>query len=218
MTEQSSVVLDIALWLAYYKVSQLSIYGYFMTDQEATRAKEKTISQLLDSVREQYADIDPSMVQASLAILDFSSSALADTESHFARYQLSQGRFGILLLLSLLPEQEWTPAKLASHAGVSRATLSGLLRTLEKDEWILRKPSPNDKRSVQIEISTSGERRMRAMLPDHFERFSQALSTLSLYERLSFLQVLSKVGQAMSTLGSNGQQPDERRQIPLLLD
>ena len=189
-----------------------------MIDQEAAQAKEETISQLLDTIREQYSDIDPSMVQASLAILNFSSNAQAATESHFSRYQLSQGRFGILLLLSLLPEQQWTPAKLASHAGVSRATLSGLLRTLEKAEWIVRKPSDSDKRSVQIEISSSGERRMRAMLPDHFERFSQALSTLSLYERLSFLQVLNKVSQALSTLSASGREADERKQIPLLLD
>lgn len=189
-----------------------------MNDQSPNNTREGILSQLLENVEQHYPDLDPSMLQASMAILDFSAEASAAVQSHFERYQLSQGRFGILLLLSQLPEHDWTPAQLASYAGVSRATLTGLLHTLEKDEWILRRPSPDDKRSVRIFLTSSGERRLKALLPDHFSRFSQALATLSLYERLSFLQLLSKVNQALSTLSPNGNEPDNNRQIPLQLE
>ncbi len=158
------------------------------------------------------------MLQASLAILEFVAEADSVVQSHFGRYQLSQGRFGILLLLYLVPQEDWTPAKLAAQEGVSRATLTGLLQTLEKDEWILRQPSAHDKRSVQILISSTGERRMKDILPDHFERFSQALSTLSLYERLSFIQLLAKIKRSLATINPNGQAAESNQQIPLLLD
>jgi DNA-binding MarR family transcriptional regulator len=189
-----------------------------MNDQILNTTRDGILSQLLESVEQSYPDLDPSMLQASLAILDFSAEANAAVQSHFERYQLSQGRFGILLLLSQLPNHDWTPAQLANYAGVSRATLTGLLHTLEKDEWILRRPSPDDKRSVRILLSSSGERRLNAILPDHFARFSQALATLSLYERLSFLQLLTKVNLALSTLSPNGHEADESKQIPLQLD
>ena len=189
-----------------------------MNDQVLNHNRETILSQLLESVEQSYPNLDPSMLQASLAILDFSAEANSAVQSHFERYQLSQGRFGILLLLSQLPDHEWTPARLANYAGVSRATLTGLLHTLEKDEWILRRPSPDDKRSVRILLTSSGDRRLNALLPDHFARFSQALATLSLYERLSFLQLLSKVNLALSTLSPNGREPEGTKQIPLQLD
>lgn len=187
-----------------------------MTEFENS-SREDILSQLLESVEAHYPDLDPSMVHASLAVLDFAANSSAALQAHFERYQLSQGRFGILLLLAQLPDHDWTPAQLASYAGVSRATLTGLLRTLEKDEWILRQPAPNDKRSVRILLTSSGQRRLNAILPDHFTRFNQALASLSLYERLSFLQLLSKVNLALSTLDPTGAETENAKQIPLQL-
>lgn len=107
-------------------------------------------------------------------------------EEHFQRYGLSQGRFTVLLMLLLFPEKEWTPRDLAEMAGVSRPTVSGLLRGLESEGLLKRRPHPRDGRSHLLRLTPKAIRRIKQILPDHHRRLKAAFGDLDEHKQQDF--------------------------------
>ena len=162
--------------------------------------REQLLNQILRDLGEWIPDFDPQSVVTSLAILEFATQCLASYEAHFARYDLSQGRFTILMYLFHFPDQLWTPASLAEAAGVRRATMTGLLGVLEKAKWIRRTPHPNDGRSSVIHLTSGGRAKLINMLPDHFSRAAKAMVGLEAHEHRTLLQLMQKFGEHVGSL------------------
>jgi DNA-binding MarR family transcriptional regulator len=51
-----------------------------------------------------------------------------------------------------------TPSALAGFIGATRATASQIVKTLENKSYLVRKPSPEDKRSVVLCVTSQGEK------------------------------------------------------------
>ena len=71
-------------------------------------------------------------------------------------YALSEGRF-ILLLLNAASDG-LAPNELAERAGVSRATVTGLLDGLEREAMIERHINEDDRRALCIRLTRKGKR------------------------------------------------------------
>src|SRR5262245_17418755 len=103
---------------------------------------------LLEGAKE-FPELDPSACEAFLHLLRTSDEVFAVAERNLARHNISQGRFGVLMLLWSPAHRRngvgrsadsgecrggpRTPAELAEAAGVTRATMTGLIDTLERD-------------------------------------------------------------------------------------
>jgi DNA-binding MarR family transcriptional regulator len=62
-------------------------------------------------------------------------------------------------VLSLLWQRDGRPFKeLASATFCSPATMTGIVDTLEKKELVMREPNPDDRRSLLVRLTPSGER------------------------------------------------------------
>lgn len=166
--------------------------------------QEQLLEKILGDLSDRIPGIEPRNIVTSLAIIAFAQRCMASYEAHFARYGLSQGRFGILMLLHHRPERAWTPAALAEAAGVRRATMTGLLEVLEKGRWIRRKQNPKDGRSREIHLTPSGRKRLLRMLPDHFSRVAAAMAGLSGEEHTALIYLMEKFGTHIEVLASAG--------------
>jgi DNA-binding MarR family transcriptional regulator len=91
-----------------------------------------------------------------------------------------------------------TPAELADEAGVTRATMTGLLDTLEKDNLVARESDPNDRRTVLIRLTDKGRSLLEGLLPDFFRRVCAVIDPLSEDERLQLVGLLQKVQQGLA--------------------
>ena len=159
-------------------------------DVETIIPKRQMVQKILDQLGDRVPDFDPQSVLTGIAVLEFASVILSTMESHFARYGLSQGRFTVLMFLFHFPDVTWTPASLASAAGVSRATMTGLVQGLERDEWVVRAPDPDDGRRFVIDLSESGRSRFPGVISDHFGRFGAALAGVGEGEHVAFRDAL----------------------------
>jgi len=75
---------------------------------------------------------------------------------------------GFRVLFSLWVEPESPPARLAVLSGVSRATISSVLKTLERNGLVRRSRESEDRRVVTVTITERGERLVReAFLAQH---------------------------------------------------
>lgn len=76
------------------------------------------------------------------------------------RVGLNHSRWAILKLLDESGET-LRCSDLADRVGVSRATITGVLDTLEKSSLIVRVPDPHDRRAFSVKITARGEEILR---------------------------------------------------------
>jgi DNA-binding MarR family transcriptional regulator len=72
-------------------------------------------------------------------------------------YHLSEGKFVLVILLRAEPEG-LSPNVLAQRAGVTRATITGLLDGLERDALVARESSLADRRMITVQLTAAGQR------------------------------------------------------------
>lgn len=151
---------------------------------------------LLEAAKK-YPDLEPTSCEAFLHLLQAGDELFRVMHSLFSEHSISQGRFIVLLLL-LSKEPggccgPHTPAELADKASVTRATMTGLIDTLERDGMVRREPDSTDRRMMLVKITEKGETFMRGLLPAHFRRIAELMSTLTEEERKTLVRLLDKV-------------------------
>jgi DNA-binding MarR family transcriptional regulator len=157
---------------------------------------------------QQFPDLDPSACEAFLHVLRAGDEAFHGCDEYMAAHNLSQGRFTVLMLLmdkgGEVPHTS-TPAGLADLAGVARATMTGLIDTLEKDGLVRREPDPVDRRMMSVSLTQRGRDVLRQVLPEHFQRMAALMRPLSIPERKTLVHLLSKIlGQAAAMKPGDG--------------
>jgi DNA-binding MarR family transcriptional regulator len=151
---------------------------------------------LLEAARE-FPDLDPSATEVFLHLLRAGDEAFRVVESHLAQHDITQGRFGVLMALWGNCQRAGgtatlTPAELAERTGVTRATITGLVDTLERAELVTRTPHPDDRRMMSVQITARGESLLRAILPEHFRQMAWLMNPLTERERKTFVRLLTK--------------------------
>lgn len=169
---------------------------------------------LLEAARE-FPDLDPSAAGAFLHLLRTGDEVFAMTERNLSDHSISHGRFGVLMLLwrstqpraaKLMGADDCacggprTPAELAEAAGVTRATMTGLIDTLERDGFVKREPDPDDRRMMSVLLTAKGDRFLNDFLPGHFKVIADVMAPLSEAERKSLVTILAKVQEHVATL------------------
>ena len=161
-----------------------------------------------------YPDLDPSATEVFLHLLRSGDEVFRVSERHLARHHISEGRFGVLMALWSSSERPGgdgrnalTPAELADRTGVTRATITGLVDTLEKDGLVTRAPHQEDRRMLSVTLTPRGRELLREILPGHFRRMSWLMATLSEQERVTLVRLLGKVMQRASEEGSDAAAP-----------
>ncbi len=154
---------------------------------------------LLEASRE-FPDLDPSATEVFLHLLRSGDEAFRVVESHLAQHEITQGRFGVLMALwgncqraDCENEKPLTPAELADRTGVTRATITGLVDTLERAGFVTRTPHPDDRRMMSVGLTKRGEKLLAQIMPEHFRRMAWLMGPLSEAERKTFLRLLTKV-------------------------
>lgn len=122
--------------------------------------------------------------------------ALLDINRHldafFATYGLTQGRFTVLTLLMATPEG-LRPSDLAERAGVTRATVTGLIDGLERDGLVRRGEGGSDRRTSLIKLTPVAHGLMEGLLAEYYRRTSRWLGAVSGGGRRTLIGALSTI-------------------------
>jgi len=157
--------------------------------------------EMLQEKARRYPDLDAGAVEATLVLLRVASDVLEGFGAHFARNGTSQGRYLALMMLDRpCAEGGMSPSELADKLGVTRATVTGLLDGLERDELISRQMHPEDRRAFRIELTLKGRDFLAAVLPDHYRRVAGLMAHLDSDERRQLIDLLAKVAQGGDAL------------------
>lgn len=143
-----------------------------------------------------FPDLNPSACEVFLHLMRAGDEAFRAVDSHLAQHHLSQGRFMVLALLYErlrgCPHPR-TPAELADLSHVTRATMTGLVDTLERDGLVTREPDPTDRRMMSVALTEKGRTLLETVLPWYFQRMAALVQPLDETERKTLVTLLGKI-------------------------
>jgi DNA-binding MarR family transcriptional regulator len=108
-----------------------------------------------------------------------------------AEYGLSWTAFSMLYDIWIWDSVE--TKKLAESAGVSKATVSNITKTLERKELCFRKSDNRDRRMTYVAITEKGRKVMEALYPRFHQGEVEIVSGLSVEEQKIMTKLLRRV-------------------------
>jgi DNA-binding MarR family transcriptional regulator len=103
-------------------------------------------------------------------------------------------QFGVLMALYQLGAL--TPSVLADRISCDRNTLSEMLKRMTARRLISKKNNPDDRRSIQVQITAKGEEALLAVVPVAAELQNIMLAPLRKEDRAHFLKCLLAIATA----------------------
>jgi DNA-binding MarR family transcriptional regulator len=116
--------------------------------------------------------------------------------SLLADYDLSWVAFTVLWVLWIWGNQE--TGHVASEAGITKGTLTGVMKTLQSRKLIKRIPHRDDRRRVSICLTKAGERLIEQVFPEFNAHETLAVSALSASEQHELARLLRLVLKQVS--------------------
>jgi DNA-binding MarR family transcriptional regulator len=116
------------------------------------------------------------------------------TRKKLASYGLTTTQF--FLLTALYEEDGVLISVLAQKVALDKATLTGLLDRLERDDLIERKPDPSDRRAIRIFLTPKAESLRIKLIELYNQNNGMFLSILTSEEKEIFERVVNKLEKA----------------------
>lgn len=116
-----------------------------------------------------------------------------------AEHNLSFTAFIILFVLWVWGNTESN--LLAERAGISKGTLTGVVKTLEKRLLCERVPHPTDRRKVTVTITPAGIATTETIFPRYNKMETELVAAISFEAQLGVAHFLRKILRANSNLG-----------------
>jgi MarR family transcriptional regulator, negative regulator of the multidrug operon emrRAB len=145
------------------------------------------------NLAERYEEMDINSVRATVNLLRVGSRLLTAFESFLGRYGLSQGRFLVLIVLNRDLEKPMSASELSQKVGVTRATMTGLLDNLEKEQLIWRYHDKKDRRKINLQLTHSAKKLLGNILPDYWRRISLLMSPLTEQEKDNLTEMVKLI-------------------------
>lgn len=159
--------------------------------------EQKYLALIDEAQRRKLPDVDG--IQLCFQVLSLSAHIDRDCATLLAPHGLSEGRFVLLFLLDAAPDG-LAPNVLAERAGVTRATVTGLLDGLEREQLVARHANAKDRRALCIRLTPKGKRLASTVIAQHGQWIASLFGHLSTTERQLLTSLLGKVaGRLAST-------------------
>lgn len=156
--------------------------------------------EVLEKFAGRYPDADISAVVTFLHLLRAGTDLSIALDTRLQQHNLLQGRWWVLILLMRESDNTATPSTLADKAGVSRATMTGLLDGLERDSLIERIFDSNDRRRITIRLTAAGQAKLDIVMPDYYQRVRRLMAPLDENERDLFMSLLNRIQSGATAL------------------
>ena len=151
--------------------------------------------ELLNEYAERIPSLKIKAVESCIALLRTVADVSKVLEDHFQEYEISEGKFTILMLLYRQSDYHLSPIELSKKAEVTKGTMTGLIAGLENQGLVEKQTNESDKRSYLVKLSSKGLKLLNDILPEHYKLIGEIMSVLDdnqLKEMSSSLNLISK--------------------------
>lgn len=136
-------------------------------------------TETLSKFVQRYPEADVSAIATFLHLLRVATDLSTALDECLSRHGLLQGRWWVLILLMREEKNISTPSALADKAGVTRATMTGLIDGLERNGLVERIFDAEDRRRVSIKLTAAGQAKLDDVMPDYYSRLRLCMAGLN---------------------------------------
>ncbi len=133
----------------------------------------------LDRFADRYPAVDPLATEAFLRLMRAGSDCLDFLDRTLHEHDLLHGRWITMVLLMREPDRTALPSELGRKQGVSRATITGLLESLENDGYVQRLADPRDGRRLLAKLTRKGVAKLDRVMPDYYQRVAELMAAFN---------------------------------------
>lgn len=156
-------------------------------------------NEVLGKFAERYPDADVTAVSSFLHLLRVATDLSVALDTCLSKHGLLQGRWWVLILLMREESKTSKPSILAEKAGVTRATMTGLIDGLEQGGLVARVFTKDDRRSVLIRLTEAGQAKLDIVMPDYYRRVRLCMQALDEEKRAQLHQILGLINLGISS-------------------
>lgn len=127
-------------------------------------------------------------------LLSLANAIDRDCAARLAPRQLSEGKFVLLFLLHGQADG-LSPHQLADRAGVTRATVTGLVDGLERDGYVLRQAGAGDRRKVMVALTAKGKSAAATLFKEHTSWIASLFGGLCAQDKAQLSALLTRAWQ-----------------------
>ncbi|MCS6864094.1 MAG: MarR family transcriptional regulator [Gemmataceae bacterium] len=152
-----------------------------------------TIDRLIARWREVRPDLDPSPLELVGRVLVLAEHLKRSVEAALEKHHLTLGQFDILATLRRHSRKGGlTPSQLLESVMLSSGGMTARLDALAEAGYIVRKPAPEDRRMVVIELTAKGRRLIDQATKTRFQEAHDSLPPLSAEEQRQLAGLLRR--------------------------
>lgn len=133
-----------------------------------------------------------SALKTCFEVLSLAAAIDRDCANRLSPHKLSEGKFVLLFLLQNAPDG-LSPHELSERAGVTRATITGLLDGLERDGFLTRHADTQDRRKLTIRLTSEGAHLAQQLFDQHTAWIAGLMSDLSTGEQQLLSTLLRRI-------------------------
>jgi DNA-binding MarR family transcriptional regulator len=154
---------------------------------------EDEVERLVAGWRHALPDLDVSPLEVLSRVTRLARHLDRQRTTVFARHELETWTFDVLSALRRAEGEQLSPGQLLAQTLVTSGTMTNRIDRLEERGLVRRKPDPNDARSVRVQLTAAGRRRVDAALTDLVARENSILGSLDESERAALATLLRRV-------------------------
>jgi DNA-binding MarR family transcriptional regulator len=140
-------------------------------------------------------DLDTSGTEVVGRVLRLGAVFQEAVARQLSPHGLAPGEYSVLAILRSQggPEAELTPTALSRATYLSTGGMANLLKGLEADGLVVRRPDPSDRRGVLVRLTAAGRERVDRAVSDVAEAERRLVEGLSTRERRALARTLSRL-------------------------
>jgi DNA-binding MarR family transcriptional regulator len=155
---------------------------------------EDEVDRLTAGWRRALPDLDVSPLEVLSRVTRLARHLDRQRSVVFARHDLETWTFDVLSALRRAdPPHQLSPGQLLAQTLVASGTMTNRIDRLEARGLVRRRPDPVDARSVRVQLTAAGRKRVDAALEDLVAREHAILGTLDVAERTTVADLLRRV-------------------------
>ncbi|HLQ82220.1 MAG TPA: MarR family transcriptional regulator [Pseudogracilibacillus sp.] len=147
----------------------------------------------LENLKKIYTNLNITSVLTYFEIQKAYKNIKLNHDALFQKFELSESKFTIMMLLSYEKNMILSPSDLAHKIGSKKSTITGVLKGLEKQNWISRIKVLKDKRTNYVQLTSEGLNKLKAFLPYNYELVSNIFENFSETEKEQLYYLANKL-------------------------
>ena len=129
--------------------------------------------------------------------------------AYFKQFDLSPGRFNVLMALYNAPNRTRSLSDLGDYLVVTRANITGLVDGLVEDGLLLRIDHPDDRRVVLAQLTDKAVQFLNWFAPIHLRNIKKLTECFTSEEKRDLVVLLDKLRAQMRELGPLKFEPEK---------